>query len=187
MKTIFNQLRGQYIVLFTLSLVLTNCKKETDTVVITPNISVELPKNFEYFESNNTSTVKTNPDTIILSKSYNYSASLNGDDIFISKTIESAFDTLSLEQQKAKLAPNLKGYVGGFQGANLVHKDTIMQDWVQSDLNFEVKLTDTPSIIYCRLIIQDSNLVFINYMAKLPLTKQSIKDKDHFFKSITHN
>lgn len=186
MMTTFNQLWGQYIVLLVLSLVLTNCKKDTETVVITPNISVELPKNFEFFEKQAISTVQSIPDTI-LSKSYNFRATIHGDDIFISKVIDKAFDTLSLEQQKAKLAPNLKGYVRGFQGNNLVHKDTIIQDWVQSDLSFEAKLTDTPYMIYCRLIIQDSNLVFMNYMAKLPMTKQSIKDKDHFFKSITHN
>ena len=103
-----------------------NCEKKTETVFITSNISVELPANYEKIISNSKSSVITNPELIVENKIYGYMATIKNDDIFISDLITNEFDTLSLEQKKEKLNPNIKGFMRGFNGNKLIHKDTII-------------------------------------------------------------
>lgn len=161
-----------------------NCEKKTETVFITPNISVALPANYEKIISNSKSSVITNPELIVENKIYGYMATIKNDDIFISDLSTNEFDTLSLEQKKEKLNPNIKGFMRGFSGNKLTHKDTIIHGLVQSDFSFEFKKKDRLFIVYGKLIIQENNLLFLNYSSKIPITNKSIKEKDHFFKSI---
>ena len=91
--------------------------------------------------------------------------------------------TLSNDSIK-KIGPNLNGFVRGFEGTNLARKDTIINGLLQSDYSFEKKQMDTLFIVHGRLIIQDSNVWFFNYMSKIPVTNNSLESKDRFFKSI---
>ena len=72
----------------------------------------------------------------------------------------------------------------GFEGTNLAHKDTVINGFPQSDYSFEKKQMDTLYMVHGRLIIQDSNVWFFNYMSKVPLTNNALKSRDRFFKSI---
>lgn len=162
----------------------TDCKRKTETVFLTPNISVELPVNYKKDIRTSKSSEISNPELIIQLNSYNYSATINNDDIFIGNLINNEFDTLSIQEKKEKIIPNLKGYVRGINGNKLIHKDTIINELALNDFSFEVEQKDTLFIIYGRLIIQDTNLLIFNYKSKIPITNRSLKDKDRFFESI---
>ena len=90
-----------------------NCEKKTETVFITPNISVELPSNYEKIISNSKNSIITNPELTVENKIYGYTASIKNDDIFIGNLFTNEFDTLSLEQKKEKIivitGPNTGG------------------------------------------------------------------------------
>lgn len=165
-------------------LLFTGCKKTSKTVYLSPNISVELPDNFRKHISNSNSSSVSDSVQIIQSKTYTYTATINHDEIFIGNTTSTAYDTLSLDQKKEKIAPNLNGFVRGFEGTNLARKDTIINGLPQSDYSFEKKQMDTLFIVHGRLIIQDSNVWFFNYMSKIPVTNNALKSRDRFFKSI---
>ena len=165
-------------------LIFTDCNKTTKTVYLSPNISVELPDNFRKQISNSNGSSASDSDQIIQSKTYTYTATINHDEIFIGNTTSTAYNTLSLDQKKEKIGPNLNGFVRGFEGTNLARKDTIINGLPQSDYSFEKKQMDTLFIVHGRLIIQDSNVWFFNYMSKIPVTNNALKSRDRFFKSI---
>jgi len=188
MKIIKKHLRVQLILLIVLTFLLTNCKQETETVFITPNISVNLPNNYKYFISHSTGSYRTNPELIVKNKLYNYRAIVNQDEIIMSNTITDEFDTLGLNEKKAKLKNSFtKGFVKGFNGIKLTSEEKEINGLAQSEFNFEFEKKDTLFVLYGRLIIQDTNLIFIGYKTKLPSTNRSIKNKDDFFKSIKYN
>jgi len=81
---------------------------------LTPNISVKLPDNFRKQISNPNGSTISDPEHIIQSKTYTYTATINHDEIFIGNTTSTAYDTLSLDQKKEKIVPNLNGFVRGF-------------------------------------------------------------------------
>ena len=167
---------------------LKNCKKETETVFITSNISVELPNNYKYFVSHSTSSVTTNPELIVKNKLYNYHAIVNQDEIIMSNTITDEFEALDLNEKADKLKNSFtKGFMKGFNGSKLISKEKEINELAQSEFNFEFEKKDTLFVLYGRLIIQDTNLIFIGYKTKLPSTNNSIKNKDEFFKSIKYN
>lgn len=166
----------------------TDCKSKTETVFITPNISVELPNNYKYFVSHSTESDKTNPELIGKQKHYNYKARINNDDIIIGNMITDEFDTLDLNEKIAKLKNDFtKGFARGFNGSNLTSEEKEINELAQSEFNLEFKKNDTLFILYGRFIVLDTNLIFLGYKTKLPSTKGSIKDKDKFFKSIKYN
>lgn len=189
MKTFEIRLRLHLILLIIFTFLLTNCKKETETVLITPNISVELPKNYEYFVSHSTATDRTNPELITNHKNYNYASTINSDEIFVSKMITDEYDGLDFNEKTGKLKILTKGFAKGYVSStviDLTSKEKEINGVAQSDFNFKFEENDNLFILYGRLIMQDTNFIWLGYRTKLPSTNGSIKNKDKFFKSIKY-
>lgn len=186
MKLLKKYLSTAIIYLIISTLYFTSCNKQTETVFITPNISVELPVNYKKYVSKSLSSDITDSLKKIEMEHDTYRAKINNDEIFIGNLINNDFKTFNIKEKKEKLIPNLNGFVRGFNGYKLMHKDTIIKQLVQSDFTFEIDQNDTLSIIYGRLIIQDSYLLFFNYKTKLPINSSSIINKDDFFNSIKY-
>ena len=154
---------------------------------MTPKISVELPNNFEHFESQSTSSVKGKPGTE-LSTLFNYSVSINDkDDIMVTQKFTHEYDTLDISEKKETLKNGNKGFMRGFNGRNLTSFEKEINGMVQSDFSFEFGTNDSLFRQYGRFVIQDSNLVYFGYIQSLPPLKRSFKIKDQFFKSIKYN
>jgi hypothetical protein len=185
MSTIITSIRIGVTFLFASVLLFTSCKKETETVFITPTISVDLPANYNSFLSHSTSSVITNPDVKKEHKNYNYRADINNDEIFITNLITDEFDSLNVNERIVRIKKGgLKGIVRGFNGRNLIHEEQIINGLAQSEFSFESEMVDTLYFIYGRLIIQDSNFVVLGYRTMMPVSNISIKEKDEFFKSL---
>jgi hypothetical protein len=190
MKTFEIRLRLNLILLIVFTFLLTNCKKEKETVLITPNISVELPENYKYFVSHSTGSDRTNPDLIINYENYNYAATINNDEIFITKRITDEYDGLDFNEKAAKLKIFTKGFARGFASSTVIDptsKEKEINGLAQSEFNFNFEENDNLFILYGRLIIQDTNLILFGYKTKFPSTNGSIKDKDEFFNSVKYN
>ena len=169
------------------TLCLTGCKKKTETVFVTPKISVELPSNFKYFESQSTSSEKGKPG-IELSTQFNYRVSINDkDDIMVTKMVTHEYDTLDISEKREILKKGNKAFVRGFNGRNLTSSEKEINGMVQSDFSFEFGTNDSLFRQFGRFVIQDSNLVYFGYIHSLPPLKRSFKIKDQFFKSIKYN
>ena len=170
--------------LISIFILVTDCKRKTQRVAITPSISVELPINYKKNISHSTGYDKTNPDLIVKSTHDNFRARIYKDEVFISNTITKEFDTLNVEEKKERIKINLKGYMRGFNGRKLIQEEKIINGIAQGNFSFEVEIMDTLFMIYGRLIIQDTNFLILNYKTSMQITNRSIKEKDIFFKSI---
>ena len=170
---------------------LTDCKRDTERVAITPNISVELPSNYKKNVSHGTSSLITNPELKVKSKLYYYRGRINEDEVIIIKTITKEFDNLNVEKKKERIKPLLEGYVRAINGRDLIHKEIHKEKSIngiaQGDFRYEAEIKDSLFIVFGRLIIQDTNLLFLNYRSKMPVTMSSIKEKENFLKSIKYN
>jgi hypothetical protein len=187
MKTSKIHLKIIALFLIASTILLSACKKEMETVFITPTISVDLPVDYQNFVSHSTSSVITNPNVKKEHKNYNYRARINDDEVFITNLITDEFDTLNVDQRIKRINKGvLKGFVRGFKGRNLIHDEQIINGLAQSEFSLESEMRDTLYFIYGRLIIQDTNFVVIGYKTMMPVSDISIRDKDNFFKSIKY-
>jgi hypothetical protein len=126
MKKIRIQLIGILIFLFATTVILTTCNNDRQTVFVTPNISVELPADYNSFVSHSTSGVITNPEVKKEHNNYNYRAKFNNDEVFITNLITDEFDTLNVDERIERTNKGVvKGIVRGFNGRNLIHESKL--------------------------------------------------------------
>ncbi len=164
------------IIIFITSMVLLiSCTRQTESVALTPNISVKLPVNHKMAKQ-----VHGNKEYTL------YGAMVNNDKIFISQNVEIDLDTFSLEEKKAANMLNIHRYMETFNGRNLENSEKIIGSLLQSDFNFEFDKTDTTFMIFGRLILQDSVIIILSYESVFPVSTRSANDKEKFFNAIKY-
>ena len=165
-------MKKQFTLLLIISaLAFTQCKNNTERVLLTSDISVKLPVNYKMMK-----------DTI--ENRTLFTAMNNHDEIFIAKIIIEKLDTLSLDEKKESIVKNLYGFMKPFGGEKLTSTEKLIGETVQSDFRFEFAKKDLTFVIFGNLIVKETDFIILSYKTQKPISNRSIKEKDIFLKSI---
>lgn len=169
-------MKKTFVIIFLIvSIISLSCSnRNTTRVSLTQSISVEIPVNY-----------KMTQDEIQYKKTI-YIATFNYGEIFITNVTINGLDTLSLDEKKKHIETNLQSFMKPFNGRNLKSIDSEVNGVTESDFNFEFDKKDKSFIIFGRIILQDSNYLFLTYKSLMPVIDSSLDDKEFFFNSIKY-